>query len=134
LQDDGDLALFENGWQYWSAFNNAANLLSGQRHGPPFVAIVHSNGNFALYNGDPDKRSGPYWATGPNRASGQFRLEMSQTGNLLLYDETPEWVTHTGPPEVTELEGRRLPIWASNTVMVPSHVGVPGFKTGNPTV
>jgi hypothetical protein len=126
LQDDGDLALFEYGRQYWSAFNNAANLLSGQRHGPPFFAIVHSNGNFALYNGDPGKRSGPYWATGPTRASGQFSLVMYQTGNLVLYDETPG---------VTDLEkGRSNPIWASNTPIAASHVGGPGYKTGKPGV
>jgi hypothetical protein len=127
LQDDGDLALFENGRHYWSAFNDAANLLSGQRHGPPFFAIVHSNGNFALYNGDPDKRSGPYWATGPTRASGQFSLVMDQTGNLVLYDETPG---------VTELEkGRSNPIWISTTPIAASHVEGPRYgKTGNPPV
>jgi hypothetical protein len=109
LQDDANLVLCytTNGAAdltrpYWSVFANAAGQVGGPRIGPPYFAVMQADGNFVLYNGpDPGSQGPPYWATGTNRAQGQFTAIMQDDANFVLND------------------GSGQPIWASNTERQP---------------
>ncbi len=90
---------------YWSVFANAAARVGGPHAGPHYFATMQSDGNFVLYNGTgPSSQGPPYWATGTNRAQGQFTAVIQNDGNFVLYD------------------GAGKPIWASNTVWVSQQV------------
>jgi predicted lipoprotein with Yx(FWY)xxD motif len=106
LQDDGNLVLCytTNGAAdlsrpYWSVFAHpASGQVRSQPSGPPYHAVMQSDGNFVLYDGrDPGNSGPPYWATNTSRARGQFTAVMQTDGNFVVYDGTgqPIWASHT---------------------------------------
>jgi hypothetical protein len=110
LQDDANLVLClttnrtpDLSRPYWSVFANpASGQVRSQPSGPPYHAVMQSDGNFVLYDGrDPGHSGPPYWATNTSRSQGQFTAVMQTDGNFVVY---------------AGLQGSfGSPIWASNT-------------------
>ena len=89
LQDDANLVLClttnrtpDLSRPYWSVFANpASGQVRSQPSGPPYHAVMQSDGNFVLYDGrDPGHSGPPYWArrTGSGRRRPRTRRASSR--------------------------------------------------------
>src|ERR1022692_346864 len=89
---------------YWSVFQHpTSGQTRSQPSGPPYHAVMQSDENFVLYDGQDPAHSGPpYWATNTSRSQGQFTAVMQNDGNFVVYNGLPG--------------SFGSPIWASGTV------------------
>ncbi len=89
---------------YWSVFQHpTSGQTRSQPSGPPFHAVMQSDGNFVLYDGpDPAHSGPPYWATNTSRSQAQFTAVIQDDGNFVVYNGLPG--------------SFGSPIWASGTV------------------
>jgi hypothetical protein len=114
LRGDGNLALCHTtnsmpdlSREYWSALSSGHVQVRFPPTGPPFYAVMQSDGNFVVYDGTgPGSQGLPYWATNTSRSQGQFTAIMQTDGNFVLYAGTP-----SGNPSSPGAPA----IWASNT-------------------
>jgi hypothetical protein len=75
---------------YWSALSSGDVQVRFPPGGPPYYAIMQSDGNFVVYNGTgPSNQGLPYWATNTPRNQAQFTAIIATDGNFVVYEPDP---------------------------------------------